>query len=313
MRKQPAPRYLVQSEILEKVAEHETSCLNDVMRVLENSWYWAKADQLNRSNLKERISIELFKLRVFGFLEQRGSNYTTTKAGRVAAKQMLSPFSVKNLIDNAKKVIESTANENLQTILLLGLVGIPFEIRGNDEIMKRVKIAPECEFVLNVLSQDEKLGEPPEGIKLCPQYATVLNYWVNSVSTELILKKCGLDPTADAALLEELLPSDAYWILQTLSRVPISELPMTERQRELLFNLSTWCKLGSSDEMVIKLLDLKLKHMGRNTAIKISEYLRGNNKSLQNITEADLCQIFTSNQEGAKYLFAELQEREIIT
>lgn len=176
-----------------------------------------------------------------------------------------------------------------------------------------MKIAPECEFVLNVLSQDEKLREPPEGIKLCPQYATVLNYWINSISTEQILKKCGLDPTADAALLEELLPSDAYWILQTLANVPASELPMTDRQRELLINLSAWCKLGSCDEMVITLLDLKLKHMGRNTAIKISQYLRANNKNLKNITEADLCQIYTSNQESAKYLFTELQEREIIT
>jgi hypothetical protein len=73
--------------------------------------------------------------------------------------------------------------------------------------------------------------------------------------------------------------------------------------------LATWCKLGSSDNTIIELLNLGLNHIGRNTAIKLAEHMRMKNKRIEELTESDLCELFPTNQESAKILFDELQEK----
>lgn len=309
MRKQPVPRYIIQSEILERVAERNEISLEELTSFVKQSWFWMRADENTKMIFAERLRTELFKLEVFGFVKRTKNAYKVTNSGKVAAKGMLSPFSMKNLINNARKIFEGNYDKESQTILLLSLVGIPYETGDNDEIVKRVKTSDKCGFVSTVLSQDQDLYEPAERMQLCPQYATVLYLWINSLPTEQILKLSNLDPTADAALFEELLPNDAYWVLNTLASVPNSALPMSKEQHDFVKQLATWCKLGSSENTIIELLNLGLNHMGRNTAIKLAEYMRRQNKRIEELTESDLCVLFSTNQESAKILFSELLEK----
>jgi helicase len=312
MKKQPVPRYIIQSEILEMAAEHDIIHLEDLMSFMKRSWFWTRADENTRMEFAKRLSTELFKLEVFGFVKRTKNAYKVTNSGKAAAKGMLSPFSMKNLINNARRVFEGSHDQESQTILLLSLVGIPYEVGDNDEIVKRVKTLGKCEFVSSVLSQDQNLYEPAERMQLCPQYATVLYYWINSLPTEQILKQSNLDPTADAALFEELLPNDAYWVLNTLASVPYSALPVSKEQHDFIMQLATWCKLGSSDNTIIELLNLGLNHIGRNTAIKLAEHIRMKNKRIEDLTESDLCELFPTNQESAKLLFDELQAKKML-
>jgi replicative superfamily II helicase len=255
MRDQPGPRYIVQSEILEKVAERNMIHLKDLMSFMKQSWFWLRADENTRVEFAKKVKTELRKLEVFGFVKRTENIYKVTTSGKAAAKEMLSPFSMKNLTDNARKVFEGNYDRESLIILLLSLVGIPHEVGDNDDIVERVTTSDKCEFVSSVLSQDKKLWEPEERLELCPQYATVLYYWINSLPTEQILKQSNLDPTADAALFEELLPNDAYWVLNTLASLPYSALPVSKEQHDFIMQLATWCKLGSSDNTIIELLN----------------------------------------------------------
>ena len=306
MRKQPVARYAVQSEILDRTAQRDTISLEDLMSFVRQSWFWARANEDTRMELVGRVKTELRKLEVFGFVKRAGNAYRITDPGKAVAREMLSPFSMKNLVDNAKRVFDGNYDQESQTILLLSLVGIPHEVGGNDEIVRRVETSSKCELVSRVLSQDRNLWEPWERMQLCPKYATVLYYWISSLPAEQILKQSGLNPTADAALFEELLPNDAYWVLETLASIPYPVLPMSKEQRNRVLQLATRCKLGSSDNTIIELLSLGLKHMGRNTAIKLAEYMRAKNKRLEQLTEPDLCELFPKNQESARILFDEM-------
>lgn len=309
MRRRPYPRYVVQSEILERIAERGTLDFEDLMNLMKQSWFWTKADDITKLKLAENLRKELSKLRIFGFVKSMQNSYEVTDSGKAAAKGMLSPFSIKNLINNAKRVFEKNYDQESQTILLLSLVGIPCEVRGNDEIVKNVRISENCKFVSNVLSQEKELIEPVERMQFLPQYATLLYYWINSLPTEQILRQSGLDPTIDAALLEELLPNDAFWVLSSLAAIPYTVLPLSKRQRDFIAELATWCRFGSHDEMVIKLLNSGLDHIGRNTAIRIAEYMRMKNLGIEQLTETDLYELFPTNKESAKELFDELREK----
>jgi len=309
MRKQPVARYAIQSQILERVLYRDTIDFQNLMDFMKQSWFWVRADDTSREKFIERIRIELWKLQIFGFIEPTREIIKITSSGKVAGKAMLSPLSIRNLIDNAQRIFTGNYDKESLVILLLSLVGIPHEVEDNDEIIERVKVPSKYEFVSSVIQQDETLKEKLDRSRLCPQYATILSYWVSSLPTEEILQLCGLDPSTDAALLEELLPNDAYWVLNTLASIPGSASKMTQGQRDLVRKLAIDCKYGSSDPITHELLSLGLKHMGRNTAIKLAKYMREKRKDIKQLTEYDLLELFPKNQESARLLFAELEEK----
>jgi len=311
MRRQPAARYAIQSKILEVVSDLDTVDFQSLMNFMKQSWFWTRADEATRDEFAKHIRTELWKLRIFGFVEPIPSSNAIriTSSGKVAGKTMLSPISIRNLIDNTKRIFSGNYNKEALTMLILSLVGIPYEVGDNDEIIGRIKIPPEFGFISQVLDQDRELQEPRERIELCPRYATVLWFWVNSLPTEKVLELCGLDPSADAALLEELLPNDAYWVLNTLASIPDSALRMTNEQRALVKRLALDCKYGSSDPVSHELLNLGLEHIGRNTAIELSQYLREKNKDIKQLTESDLVALFPQNQESARFLYEDLQAK----
>ena len=313
MKRHPSARYAIQSEILGVALGRDTMSFTSLMNFLKQSWFWARADDQSREKFIKNIEIELFW--------NLGSNYglivlgedreeiKMTSIGKVASKILLSPFSIVNLINNARKIFASKYDEESLIILLLSLVGIPDEVRENDSTIRRVKVPRNFHFVSQILGQDPVLKEPEERIKLCPQYGTILWYWINSLPTEDILKLCDLDPSADAALLEETLPNNAYWVLMTLASIPDSAFKMTQEQRDLVTKLAIDCKFGSSDPITHELLSLGLKHIGRTTAVKLAKYIREKKKDIKQLTESDLLKLFPKNQESAKLLFAELEEK----
>ena len=306
MKRQPGARYAIQSEILERASEHDSFNFEQIMNFMHHSWFWFKADESSREQFSKDINIELWKLKIFGFLEQTEKIYRLTESGRFAGRTMLNPLSIRNLIDNINIIFSREFDNKSLIILLLSLIGIPSEVEDCDEIIKRVKVADDCNFITQFLNQDPYLKEPEERIKLCPKYATVLWYWINSVPTEKILDLCNLDPSADSALLEELLPNNAYWILMTLASMPNSAIKMTENQRDLITSLATSAKFGSSNIIAQHLLANGLKYMGRNSAIKMIQYITENNMNISQLTENSLCELFNKNQVSAKLLYNEL-------
>lgn len=305
MRRLPRARYAVQSQILAESSQEERVDLSRLLKLVQGSWFWEKASDNDRQLIQKHLETEIWKLQVYGFV--RPQDLAVTGAGRAAAKSMLTPLSMVNLMRNCQKIFSGSFSQEQTDILLLSLVGIPSEVGENDRRIKRVKIAKEAEFVSQVIGQDARLVEPADRIELCARYATILWYWIRSLPTEEILATCGLDASSDAALLEETLPNDAYWILTSVANLPEESTRASEEQRRHILELAFYCKIGSSDPLVAELLGLGLEHMGRNTAIKLARFLRERNKDLQDVTQQDLVDLFPQNKVCAILLYSELE------
>jgi len=305
MRRRPPARYAVQSQILAEFSHEEKIDLPRLLRLVQGSWFWERASDKDRLEMQKHLNTEIWKLQVYGFVKPR--DLTVTSAGRAAARSMLMPLSTVNLMRNCQKIFSGSFDREQTDILLLSLVGIPSEVSENDRRIRRVKIAAETEFVSRVIGQDAELLERDNRIALCAGYATVLWYWIRSLPTEEILATCGLDASSDAALLEETLPNDAYWILTSVANLPEESTGASEEQRRHILELASHCKIGSSDVLVAELLGLGLEHMGRNTAIKLAHFLREQNRSIQDLTQQDLVDLFPENKRCAQLLHFELE------
>jgi len=313
LRKVPAARYAIQSEILEIISQQPEISLSELIFSLKDSWFWSRASDDEKKEFVTCVEIELWNLKNYGQINQYGEKIIPTRFGLISSKSMLSPFSIRNLVGNARRVFSGSYSSDTLSKLILSLVGIPYEIRGNDDYIKRVRTPKEFEFISEIIMQDQILTEPSERIAYCTNYATVLWYRINASLTEEILAKCGLDSSADAALIDELLPNDAFWILSALASIPETILNITRNQRDHIKRLAIASKFGTLDTNAQKLQDEGLIHMGRNSAIRISKYLKESSKGIKDLSENDLLEIFPNNPEAVKYLFDELQEKGLVS
>jgi ribosome biogenesis SPOUT family RNA methylase Rps3 len=81
---------------------------------------------------------------------------------------------------------------------------------------------------------------------------------------------------------------------------------MTESQRKRIRELAEFCKVGASDPLVIEIMNRGLKHMGRDTAIRIAALLENRGKRLNELTQQDVVGLFPENKETAILLFEEI-------
>jgi replicative superfamily II helicase len=308
MRRRPEARSAVQAQLLDMSARYPStrSSLRDFAR---KTWFWKLAPMDARRMFEKYIDVELWKLQVYGFASVTpAGEIQPTSAGKVANSSVLSPLSVKILIESTRRIVESKRTGEEFDLLALGLVAIPFEVANNDERVKAVKLDARTEFMESIIVPDSKINERYQRTELARQYSTVLKYWIDPLPTGAVLAKCGLDSSADAALLEELLPRDAYWVLSTVASFPTGTVGLTDVQRTRIRRLAEFCRIGASDSFVIHLLDMGLPHLGRDTAIVLAGYVRERQVRVEALSELELMNLFSDNREAAKLLYAEIQE-----
>jgi helicase len=305
MKKVPETRYAVQTEILSLIKESAIR-EEDITNEMKNLWFWKKASDTDKQELPGRLSWEIEKLRRFECIERRrDGKIALNRTGRIVNRSMLYAFSIKNLLDNCRRIMQGNFDEHQFDILILSAVGIPNEMRSYNDTIKDIKISPETVFVQNIMKQDKYLAELYDDTKYCAQFGTMLLYWINSLNTEAILEKTGLKHT-HAAFIEESLRQDAFWILSVISRMPSSILAMTDKQRKRVVDLAKFCQLGTSDPIVIGLLDLGLSRMGRTTAIKIADYLKTHGLNASSLKKKEIENLFPDNKHCAGLLYEEL-------
>jgi len=307
MRRKPEARSTVQAHLLD-MSTRSRSTKNSFREFARKTWFWKKAGSDARKTFERYIDTELTKLQVYGFATIAPTGEVgPTPVGRVANSSVLSPLSVRILIDNARRALESKRTGDEFDLLMLGLVAIPFEVSSNDRQVKAVKPDERTKFLETIMIPNAKIYERYQRTELAKQYATVLKYWIDPLPTAVVLSKCGLDPSADAALLEELLPRDAYWVLSTVASFLPEAVRMTDAQRKRVRQLAEFCKIGASEPSVIGLLNMGLQHLGRDTAIVLAGYLRERKARIDTITEAELMRLFDDNREAASLLYTEVR------
>ncbi|NWG36686.1 DEAD/DEAH box helicase [Nitrososphaera sp.] len=305
VRSVPQTRYAVQAEIL-GILDRDEKSEADLIDQMKKLWFWRSADEEYKEKLPKRLSWEIKKLRMFDFLEDRSGKLTLKPTGRLVTQSMLYPFSIKNLIDNCKKIIQGRFSGEKFDLLVLALVGVPKEMRAYDEIMSAVKVNPNAEMVKQIVKQDQSLMEQYDDTKLAAHFATVLWYWINAYDTERIIELTGLRKT-DAAFIEESLREDAYWIISAMSAISDGIVHMTNSQRKRIKDLAKFCKLGCSDPVTVGLMESGLPHMGRSTAIKLSRFMKTSKKTLVQIRREDIEALFPDNMTCAHVLYDEIR------
>lgn len=302
----PQTRYAVQSEILGLLDMTDRS-KSDIIEYMKKLWFWKSAEDEYKQKLSERLSWEIMKLHKFDFLDEKGGKLSLKPTGRLATQSMLYPFSIKNLVDNCKKIIDGNFQDDQFDILVLSLAGIPKEMRTYYEIMKDVKILKDAGIVKQTIKQDSSIMEKYDDTELAANFATVLWYWINSYETEKIIELTGLSKT-DAAFIEESLREDAYWVLSTVALISENIVRTKASQRKRIRELAKFCKLGCSDPTTVGLMEMGLPHMGRNTAIKLGKFLKTKRKTLSELQKAELEILFPNNITSTDLLYNEIRE-----
>jgi len=306
MKRRPEARSEVQAQLLD-MASRSQSTQTSFKEFARQTWFWKKSDINDRITFEKHIGTELWKLQVYGFTAPLpGGGIEVTPLGRIVNRSVLTPLSVSNLLDKTRKVVASGKTGLEFDLLVLGLVGIPFEVKSNDDQVRDVKTDKSTDFLENVITPDKRIKEEVQRTELVRRYATVLRHWIDKLSIDDVLSKCGLDPSSDAALLEELLPRDAYWVLSTVATLPKDAVKMTDSQRKRIRELAEYCKIGASDPLVIELLNKGLQHMGRDTAIRLAALLEERRKGLDAVDEQELVALFPENGQTARMLYSEI-------
>jgi helicase len=306
MRRRPEARSAVQAQLLDMTTRLKTT--EDHFREFaQQTWFWRNSNHSERTIFEGHINTELRKLRVYGFITtNQAGEIEATPTGRIVNRSVLTPLSVTNLLDKTRKVVQSNKTGEEFDLLVLGLVAIPFEVKSNDDQVNDVKLDKSTAFLESIMTIDNRIYEKVQRTEMTRKYATVLRRWIDRLPIDEVLSECGLDPSSDAALLEELLPRDAYWVLSTIASFPKEAVRMSDAQRKRIRELGEYCKIGASDPLVIDLLNRGLKHMGRDTAIKIAGFLSKKGRKLETLEESELVSLFPDNEETARLLYTEI-------
>ena len=305
MRRRPSARYAVQSQILAQFSDAGKIEFQQLIDFIQKSWFWQRASEADRRLIRKHLSTEIWKLGIYGLVDER--DLSITGAGRAAARSMLSPLSTVNLMRCCRRIFSAPMDRDRLDILLLSLVGVPQEVSSIDRHIKGASVAQEVEFVSGVVRQDADLKEP-DRTELCAKYATVLWYWIKSYPAETILSKVGLNVSSDAAILEEELPNVAYWVLTSAASLPSDGTGASEEQRQRMLQLASYCKAGSSNDVVRELLGLGVKHIGRGTAIRLANFMQERRVGLKDLTLNDFAELFPDNIDCAELLYSELAQ-----
>jgi replicative superfamily II helicase len=305
MKNVPQTRYALQTEILGLISD-ESRTEENIHDEMKKLWFWKKATPEDKIELPKKLAWEVGKLRRFECVEDRDGKVVIRQTGKIVNDSMLYAFSIKNLLDNCRLILSGKYDKERFDLLILSAVGIPTEMRSYDEMIKDIQVDHRMHFINKVLKQDSSLKEKYDDTRYCTQFATLLWFWINSYETERIIEMTGLKHT-HAAFIEESLREDAYWVLSLIAKFPNDVLRMNAKQRRRVNVLAKFCKRGSSDPVVISLLELGLEHLGRATAIKIAKYMKTTNKRPEQLEQNDLRLLFPKNVRCADMLYHELK------
>jgi replicative superfamily II helicase len=308
LRKRPPSRYAIQAQILSLAKSDGTLGEDDISSLMSRTWFWHGAPEEKKALFQDGVRTETEKLHKYGFLQtlSRGK-FTITSRGKIATRSSLSPFSTKLLMDNFAKILRARYSGDEFDLLVLGLVALPFELEESDEYLEKVPIPQDLEFLSKVLTFDPSVREVYQRVEKSPQYAAILRKWVDGLPIDEILSLSGLDPSTDASLLEGTLPNDAFWVISSLSDMPGTILGATAEQRTRVQELAEFCKFGTKDPIAINLLKIGFKHLGRETALKLSFYLHKSGTTLKDLKRDELTAIFPGRTDACNSLYNEIQ------
>ena len=309
LKKIPTPRYAIQSEILNMLTEKRSLTYSEILNAVDDTWFAKTENTEQMDEFRKAFSFELFKLTQYGCVKKIGNDYAIDKIGESARSSMLYAFSMTRMVRNLEKIIQY--DDEKFDLLILGLVALPWELQSYDDVVKKIISNEKTRFIEDIITDDVQLYEQYQRSQFAPQFATVLSYWINSVPTTEIIQTCGLDDS-HSAFVEEILKEDAYWILNAISHISERTIKIPELKKERIKQLAEFCKLGSSDHLVVDIFRLNLSHVYRSTAIKFASYFRSKSvdkitmKELQSIPKGDFLNIFPNNKESAEILYREI-------
>ena len=208
-------------------------------------------------------------------------------------------YIAKTLADSKKSSFIVTSTKQLQDQYVKDFPKIP-TIKGMSN------------FACFQLMDFEKIENfDSDNLELALKFASVLYYWINSFTTPEILTFCNLKSSSYSAAIEEGISQDAHWALSTLHSITQSLEGEKGKIGEKIKQVAEFCRIGTSNEVIINLLTSGLEHMGRSTAIKLRNYSQMMKLEPYSLKKEEFMKLFSENEIGAQLLFDELQNADI--
>lgn len=315
LRSVPTSRYAVQSEILNTLVEKRKMSKTQLLESIEDTWFMQTATEDEKGRFRSLFAWELEKLKIYGCIKSSGSDFFIDDMGESARNAMLFPFSVASIVSNLRNILPLFDDRPKFDVLLLSLVSLPWELRSYDDIMDKVQVSDDVDFVSSRVIDLPQVKEKYQRASYAPKFASVLWKWINSVPTQQIIQECAIKDS-HSAFIEETLKDDSFWILKLIANLSNETISMTTSQRTRINELAEFCKIGSSDPLVRKIMEFGFEHVSRSTALKLAEYFRSQNinaisfTELKNISLQSFIDIFPNNRKSAEILYDEIHKNQ---
>ncbi len=315
LRSVPTSRYAIQSEILNTLVENRKMSKTQLLESIEDTWFMQTATSDEKGRFRSLFVWELEKLKMYGCIKSSGSDFFIDDMGESARNSMLFAFSVTSIVSNLRNILPLIEDRQKFDVLILSLVSLPWELRSYDDIMDKVQVSDDVNVVSSMIMDLSHIKEKYQRASYAPKFASVLWKWINSIPTDQIIQQCGMKDS-HSAFIEETLKEDSYWILKSIANLSNETIKITTSQRTRIKELAEFCKIGSSDPLVRKIMEFGFEHVSRSTALKLVEYFKSQNIStisftkLKNISLPSFMEIFPNNKKSAEILYDEIHKNQ---
>lgn len=295
---------IFQSQLLRVAIDKQSITHNDLKEHISSSWFWRTAKPEQKRKLEEIITEEMKKLEEGGFIRMDENTYLPTEYGKKISESMFLPTSAKFIINSLEYMKENDLDNSKLVNFILLLTGIPIEITSRYyNTISDISIPNDILKLESLFKEID--GYDKDRFSLTMKFASALYYWINAVPTQNIIEYCNLNHISYTADIEEGIAKDSQWSLSTISSIADSVEGLDEKITKQIEKVTEYCKLGTSDEIMMELLKRGFEHMGRSTVIQLVNASKRMNKDPYSLTEKEFLKIFPSNPTGAKLLLRE--------
>lgn len=282
----------------------------EIIAFLKKTWLWRVVSDLPFIEEIERVfplfvTQEINELVSMGFLKAVDKQrWELTALGSLVNRTLLSPPSAKRIEDALIALLTkktSRTSQNIIDLCLYNIVGLAFEMRLNplDHVSEKSQSRTEMSHAIALRA----LSIPFDKWSL--RIGSALEMWANGRAVEDIIRALSLT-AADYGLLEELIPKNGAWVLQSMKLI-LMALRNGSELAASVERLMTSVSSGTNNEIAKSLISWDIPGLGRSSALHIVDRFGPKDvKALSKVNEGEFLKEFSAKPELSKRVFLEI-------
>ena len=309
----------LESQLLGYVTAHNGGVsMDEIMKQISSTWYGRHLGGNRITDVRHLVMERLRKLVRYGFLISEDEPFEATMLGKAVGVSMLLPSSMFNMINVMKHMrLWERGGHNLTDNILI-LAGLAEEVLVDKKAVEKIRVPDAIRSAVDDIFKTCDMTGFRHNKNSVMSIASCLHYWTESHQTEEIIGMCGEDAhqQSEAGLIEEGITQEAHRVLVAMAGMMdhmeqggcTSEA--IDMLRKAMMETAEFCKYGSNDNIVLRMLMSSATHMGRSSAIAVARHLQDSNKKeVGELTKEEFVGIFPDNTKMAASLYDEITMR----